>query len=301
MATRRAFNRALLGSLASTCFSPLAGCSSLTSKQPDMAVDCHAHVFLRDLPMPDRRRAPSGYDAPPEEYLRMLDANGMTHGVIVQPSFLGTDNSYLVQALHKYPQRLRGIAVVLPSITAADLDVLQTAGVVGIRLNQVGLPVPQFSQADWRNLLNELRVRHMHVQVHQLARELQPIIDPLLAADVDVVVDHFGRPDPKLGVEDPGFTYLLSLGATRRVWVKLSGAYRNGANGVGEAIAIAAMPKLRASLGLDRLIWGSDWPHTLFEASVKYAEQRHLLDVWIPDATDRGIVLSDVPKKRFSF
>ncbi len=48
--------------------------------------------------MPDRRRAPCGYDATPEDYLGMLDANHIAHGVLIQPSFLGADNSYLVAA-----------------------------------------------------------------------------------------------------------------------------------------------------------------------------------------------------------
>lgn len=90
--------------------------------------------------MPDRRRAPAGYDATPEDYLRVLGANGMSKGVLVQPSFLGTDNSYLVAALQKYPDRFRGIAVVAPTISGAELQKLQDAGVVGIRLNLVGLP-----------------------------------------------------------------------------------------------------------------------------------------------------------------
>ena len=55
-----------------------------------------------------------------------------------------------------------------------------------------------------------------------------------------VVVDHFGRPDPRLGVDDPGFRYLIETGATGRVWVKLSGAYRNGSGEAGERTALAS-------------------------------------------------------------
>ena len=292
---------ALLGTAASACISPLAACSAIKPTHPATAIDCHAHVFLRDLPMPDRRRAPSGYDATPEDYLRILDANAITHGVLVQPSFLGTDNSYLVAALRKYPNRLRGIAVVAPNISGEQLDILQDAGVVGIRLNLIGLPTPDFSSTTWAQLLKELRQRKWQVEVHQLARELRPVLDPLLAADLNVVVDHFGRPDAKLGVDDPGFQSLLALGPTRRVWVKLSGAYRNGINGQGEMTAKAAMPQLRSAFGLDQLIWASDWPHTLFETTIKYSEQRRLLDQWVPDDRDRQIVLRDTPARLFRF
>jgi predicted TIM-barrel fold metal-dependent hydrolase len=163
----------------------------------------------------------------------MLAANGMTQGVLVQPSFLGTDNSYLVAALRKYSDRFRGIAVVEPTISGAELQKLQDAGVVGIRLNLIGLPTPDFASPAWRTLLEELGQRQWQVEVHQSARELPAVVDPLINAGVNVVVDHFGRPDEKLGVDDPGFRYLVTLGRTRKVWVKLSGAYRNGARRPG--------------------------------------------------------------------
>ena len=265
------------------------------------AIDCHAHVFHRQLPMPDGRRAPSGYDATPESYLHTLEANGMSHGVLVQPSFLGADNSYLVASLLRYPDRFRGIAVVDPEISGDQLDRLQAAGVVGIRLNLIGLPEPDLDSAAWTSLLEQVRQRDWQVEVHRLAGELRPVLEPLLTANVKVVVDHFGRPDEGLGVDDPGFRYLLSVGVSRRVWVKLSASYRNGPGGRGEATAVAAMPSLRAAFGLDRLVWGSDWPHTLFEATVSYGSQRLLLEHCLPDAADRRVVLLDSPARLFSF
>ncbi|MFZ6849761.1 amidohydrolase family protein [Undibacterium sp. RuRC25W] len=307
MLTRREFTMSLIATGASAGVASLTACTGIlpaveaTTTASLMAVDCHAHVFLRSLSMPDRRRAPSGYDASPDDYWKTLHANGMTHGVLVQPSFLGTDNSYMVEALRQYPDRLRGIAVVDPSISVAQLDLLQAAGVVGIRLNQVGLPTPDFASPAWRGLLKQLRLRNWQVEVHQLAHGLQPIIDPLVDAGIDVVVDHFGRPDPQLGVDDPGFNYLLKQGASGKVWIKLSGAYRNGANGRGQQVALQAMPLLRETYGLKQLVWGSDWPHTLFERTAFYADQRQLLNQWLPEARDRQQVLVDVPARLFGF
>ena len=62
--------------------------------------------------------------------------------MLVQPSFLGTDNSYLVAALKEQPQRLRGVVVVDPMIAQSELDDLSTAGVVGVRLNLIGVDLP---------------------------------------------------------------------------------------------------------------------------------------------------------------
>jgi predicted TIM-barrel fold metal-dependent hydrolase len=251
--------------------------------------------------MPDRRRAPTGYDAPVSRYLAQLDAHGMTHGVLVQPSFLGTDNSYLIESLQHNRQRLRGIAVVTPATAPQELEAMHAAGVVGIRLNLVGLATPSLADPDWQRLLATVRRLDWQVEVHREAHLLPSVVDPLLGAGVKVVVDHFGRPDATLGVTDPGFRYLLGLGPTRRVWVKLSGAYRNGAGGAGEAIAHQAIPMLRGQFGLDRLIWGSDWPHTLFEGTETYDRAVALLHGYLPDAAERAQVLWNTPQALFNF
>ena len=301
MTTRRDFTFTLMCSAAGMALAPLAGCATSQRSTTMTAIDCHAHVFLHSLPMPDPRRAPAGYDATPAAYLGLLDAHGMSHGVLVQPSFLGFDNSYLLSVLRAHPQRLRGIAVVAPGVSVQELDALQDAGVVGIRLNLVGLPAPDFASPGWPELLKQIRLRDWQVEVHQIAQELQPVLAPLLAAGVKVVVDHFGRPSAMLGVNDPGFRYLLSLAQTRRVWVKLSGAYRNGPAGRGEETALAAMPLLLREFGPERLMWGSDWPHTLFEKTASYDAEFKLMESWLPDLAQRQVVLRDTPARLFRF
>ena len=94
---------------------------------------------------------------------------------------------------------------------------------------------------------------------------------------------------------------LLAAGPTRRVWVKISGAYRNGNGGRGEAVAKAAMPRLKDALGLDRLVWGSDWPHTQFESQISYDRMWAFAGVLLPDAAERKQVLVDTPAQLFRF
>lgn len=270
--------------------------------QPVTAVvDTHAHVFRRDLPMVAGRRYTPDYDVSAEDYLRQLDTNGVARGVLVQPSFLGTDNHYLLAALRSHPQRLRGVAVVEPAASAAFLEELAAAGVVGLRLNLVGQPIPDFSAAPWPGLLQRVARLGWHVEVHREAKDLPVILTPLLGAGVSVVVDHFGRPDPQLGTDDPGFRGLLAAAASRRVWVKLSGAYRNGADGRGAAIARAALPLLRAAFGPERLVWASDWPHTQFEKVETYAAVCAERDLWFTDAAERTAILGTTPAKLFHF
>jgi predicted TIM-barrel fold metal-dependent hydrolase len=264
------------------------------------AVDSHAHVFKRGLPLADARRYAPDYDATPEDYGKVLDANGISHAVLVQPSFLGTDNSYLVDALRRY-SRFRGIAVVEPTISADALRALDEAGVVGVRLNLIGAPDPQVNADPWPTHLKQLAALGWQVEVQAEARRWPALLGPLLDSGVNVVADHFGKPDPALGVDDPGFRYLLTAGQSRRLWVKLSGAYRNGDGNIGERIARAAIPLFRDNLGIDRLVWGSDWPHTQFESVADYAAIRASLDTWLPDPQERRTVLVNAPVGLFKF
>lgn len=301
MPTRRAFNTGLLAMLGSTALAGCAGTGTKNNATRITAIDTHAHVFERGLPLANARRYAPSYDAPLPAYLAQLDAHGVSHGVLIQPSFLGVDNSYLLAALKQAPQRLRGVAVIDPAAPETLLTQMNAEGIVGIRLNLIGKPDPQLKSPVWQAALARLHALGWHVELHVEARRLPTLLQPLLEAQVNVVVDHFGRPNPELGVDDPGFAALLAAGRTRRVWVKISGAYRNGANGRGEAIAQAAMPRLKDALGLDHLVWGSDWPHTQFESQITYDKAWAFVDVLLPNAADRKQVLVDTPAQLFRF
>jgi len=258
-------------------------------------VDSHAHIFRRGLPLAGGRRYTPDYDATLQDYLGHLAANGISHGVLVQPSFLGTDNSFLLAALAAQPE-LRGIAVVAPDASLESLAAMDRAGIVGLRLNLAGAPVPDLRGGPWADCLAKAARLGWQVEVQRTARDLPAIVAALLGAGVDVVVDHFGLPDPDLGIDDPGFCALLALAGSGRVWLKLSGPYRNGPGLPG-----AAMPLVRKAFGPERLVWGSDWPHTQFERAMDFAQARARLEVWLPDPRERAVVLVDTPARLFRF
>ena len=75
-----------------------------------------------------------------------------------------------------------------------------------------------------------------------------------------VVIDHIGRVDASLGLEQPGFRALLALMDDKNVWVKVSGCDRITRAGPPYADAVPFARKLVAEFG-DRCVWGTDWPH----------------------------------------
>lgn len=264
-----------------------------------MRVDTHAHCFLQSLPLAEGRRYAPGYDAPVIDYLSMLDANGLTHGVLVQPSFLGTDNSYLLSALRVAPNRLRGIAMLAPTIATEEMARLAEAGIVGVRLNLIGKDDPDLAAEPWSGHLRRLADAGWQVEVQVEAARLPRLLPVLLATGVTVVIDHFGRPHADLGIDDPGFLVLLAAGRCRQVWVKLSGSYRLGPD--GPALARLAAAELYQAFGPTRLVWGSDWPHTQFESSVNPAAALAALGEWVPNPAMRARVLGASAAALFGF
>jgi predicted TIM-barrel fold metal-dependent hydrolase len=79
-------------------------------------IDAHTHAFVRGLKLAvDARYAPT-YDASWQTLLKLAEANGVDRTVLLQPSFLGYDNSYLFDALKAAPQRFRGVPWISPSV-----------------------------------------------------------------------------------------------------------------------------------------------------------------------------------------
>jgi predicted TIM-barrel fold metal-dependent hydrolase len=271
-------------------------------------VDCHAHVFERGLPLTARRRHAPDHDARLDDYLALLDAHGLSHGVLVQPSFLGIDNDYLLEAIARDRRRLRGVAVVDPSVDEAELARLDARGLVGARLNLIGADLPDLAHPTWQAWLARLHALDWHLELHREARDLPALLEAVLQSGCRIVIDHFGRPDPRRGVADPGFAALLESAGSGRVWVKLSGAYRNGRTAraapaertpdLAEHDAAAARDcaaALLAAFGPERLVWGSDWPHTQHRDLADFASSRTLLDDWVRDPGARRRILVETP------
>jgi predicted TIM-barrel fold metal-dependent hydrolase len=259
------------------------------------AVDCHAHVMRRDLPLaPDRHSAPRR-DVGVDEYLAVLDAHGISHGVLTAPSFYGSDNTLLLAALDAHPARLRGTVILEPDTDPAMLPALDARGAVGVRLNWVRRgDLPDVNA--YRRLFAALGELDWHVEIFLEGPKLSVVLPRLREMGVKVVVDHFAAPDPAAGVADHGFRAALDGVRAGDTWVKLSAPYRQG--GVDVRPYVDAL--LEAG-GPGQLVWASDWPFVGYEEHIEYSHCVDGLQRWIPDAAARRTVLAETPARLFHF
>jgi predicted TIM-barrel fold metal-dependent hydrolase len=260
-----------------------------------VGVDSHAHVWQRPLQLiPGARHRPE-YDAPVDAFIANLDRNGLARGLLIQPSFLGTDNSLMLDAVRRYPERLKAVVVIDPAASMEELAALEGRGAAGVRYNLIGLPLIDFTRGPYPAFHRRLAERGWHVELHREARDLPALVAPLLAQGVKVAIDHFGRPDPVLQAADPAFARVLAWGREPRVWLKASAAYRCG----GDAGARSLMPRVLDHFDAKRVLWASDWPHTQHETLVTYDATFDLFERTVPDAAVRARILEQAPAELY--
>lgn len=268
-------------------------------KVPRGAVDTHAHVIglPPDYPfMAERSYTPP--EATPREYLAMLDATGITYGVLTQVSVHGSDNRLMVDTLRANRERLRGIAVIPLDCPERERAALKDAGVVGLRINDLYGGGIGFEQVE--NYAALCREMGWHLQFLVDARELPALAPRLSKLPVPFLVDHMGHFPTTSGVDNEGFKTLLSL-VRDGAWVRLSGAFRNTVEEPPYRDTIPFAHKL-VEAAPDRCVWGSDWPHVAnWRIMMNVGDLLDLLADWVPDEKLRHRILVDNPHRLFGF
>lgn len=228
---------------------------------PPPGWDCHVHVFDGTAPA-----AGAHYRPVPRslgEIQALAQAHGCGHLVLVQPSVYGADNTLLLDALRSSGARHRGVVVLLGREREEELDAMHAAGVRGVRFNLVS---PVGSAVDdaaalLARLAPGLRRRGWHVQWYVAPAMLPQLATWQQEAGVPYVLDHLAGMTAGHAQDDIAWQALHAL-ARGGAWIKLSGWYRLQA----QAPYGALQPLVRrvATLFEDRMVWGSDWPHTSF-------------------------------------
>ncbi len=229
----------------------------MNSAMSKNGVDTHFHVFNAGVAVEGARYVPQ-YSALLADWTHQARNVGVTRGVWVQPSFLGTDNRLMIDALKSHPDMLRGIAVVNPDVDIETLKTLHRSGVRGIRLNLSGIAhdIPEWTLSD--NIWEAIHTLGWHLEIHTDQGKLPQVLRQI-PSDTPLVVDHMAKPW-EAHASDPTLMALKKHASLAPVYVKLSGAYR-----LGGVHPEALSSLLLSELGAGALLWGSDWPCTNHE------------------------------------
>jgi len=224
--------------------------------------DCHAHVYETVTAISQARYVPKA-PAPLCAWKEKLDRQKLAGGVIVQVSFLGTDNTELCNALEELnPEKFAGVAVVPLDVAGQELDRLVRTGVRGVRWNLVGSSnLPNSASVPSQKFFEMLRAHGLHLELHLEGPRLASQLSILADQGLDLVIDHFGLPSDPKPREDPMIRAVETLKDRSNLFFKFSAPYRTpfDVRPHGE--------ELLNMLEDGHVVWGSDWPHTQYEDS----------------------------------
>lgn len=277
------------------------GTESPKLKAPANATDCHMHIYdPARFPMPPSQRvAPTSAAVP--EYRLLQRRIGTTRVVIVQPRNYATDNRVTVDAIARLGPNARGVAVLHPTVSDAELKRLQDAGIRGIRFS-LGDPATAVVRPDMiEPLAKRIADLGWHVQFNVEGEQIVALADVLRRLPTPMVFDHLAHPTLPAGIEHASHAIVRGLIDRGRTWVKLSGAYSNSTIGppYPEATKIA-QAFVRAAP--ERLVWGSDWPHPgVLTNKPNDALLFDLLMEWAPDVVTRNRILVQNPETLYGF
>lgn len=265
-----------------------------------MKIDTHAHIFLKSLnTILDARYKPD-YDADFKTYKMNLHQHGFDKGVLIQPSFLGNDNEFLLQSIQE-DEDIKAVVVVDENTSFEELKKLKERKACGVRLNLIGKDLMDFKSPIWIEFFENLSKLKMQVEIQRdLDDKLVDIVQNLLPFGCDIVIDHLARASSNL-------SHLEELTQLKgsKIFFKISGFYRAKITYTSNMEAILFAKKsyeiLKEHFGLWHFVFGSDWPHTNFEKKVDFSSAFEAFDKIVVSKKEQEQILGDNACALFGF
>jgi predicted TIM-barrel fold metal-dependent hydrolase len=263
--------------LATTAAASLAMCApaDAADKDADDWIDAHSHIWPLDL---DRYPLAAGQTKadlkPPsftdDELMKLASAEGVTRVVLIQHSVYHLfDNSYLVDAVKRHPQRFRVVGMVddhKPEPGAAMKRLLKQ-GVTGFRITPF---IRKDNPEKWLETPGMQEMWKTGGETHQAMCCLINISDlPGVAkmcgshGDTPVVIDHMARIGVDGELRDNDIKSLCDLAKHKQVSVKVSAFYALGKKKPPYLDLGQMIKRLLEAYGRERLMWASDSPYQL--------------------------------------
>lgn len=256
-------------------------------------IDAHVHVWTPDtvhFPLGEgwtvEAMQPPSFT--PEELLAHAAPCNVARIVLIQMSFYGYDNSYMLDAMQRFPGRFGGVAVIdhHKPRTPGQMRRLHTLGVRGFRIR----PAEGQTAEDY---LQDDAMQAFWKQGAELGMAMCGLLDPAhLPAwdamceqhpDTPAVIDHFARigVDGQIRAED--VAQLCKIARHANAYVKVSAFYALGKKQSPYTDLGPMIRQLLDAYGPQRLMWATDCPyqvqegHTYADSVALIAEQLDFL------------------------
>jgi D-galactarolactone isomerase len=278
-----------------------SGTAPAKLKAPAGACDCHHHIYDAVRFPPPQPGARILQNARVEEYRLLQRRIGTSRNVVVTPAAYVVDNRVTLDAIARLGPNARGVGVIHPTITDAELKILADGGIRGIRF-ALGDPSTASTTIDMIEPLSK-RVNALgwHVQINTDAEKIVAAEDLWNRLPSAIVFDHMGHVPQPTGLAHPVYGVVRRLVDKGRTWVKLSVTYDNTKDGPPGYADITGVAQAYIKAAPERMVWGSNWRHPNETNKPDDALVFDLMAQWAPDEATRNRILVQNPETLYGF
>jgi len=236
-------------------------------------IDAHVHVWT-----PDTEKYPlaKGYQKSdmkppsftPEELMAHAKPCGVSRVVLIQMSFYGFDNSYMLDVMHKFEGVYSGVAVIDEDDSPAErMRELKKQGVRGFRIRPEDAKPDAWLKTDGMRAMWKCGAEENLAMCHLINPEYLPAVAEMCRefGDTPVVVDHFARIGVDGTIRKSDLENLRALAKFKTTSVKVSAYYALGKKKAPYADLGPMIRQLLDAYGPERLMWASDCPFQVQE------------------------------------
>lgn len=271
-------------------------------------IDAHVHVWTPDTkkyPLSSKYKVadmkPASFT--PDQLMAHAEPNKVSRVVLIQMSFYGTDNSYMLDTMKKYPGTYSGVAVIDENSNPAKvMKELKTHGVRGFRivagkqdpntwLKTEGMKTMWKTAADEGMAICPLMNPHHIPAVYEMCKNYP---------DTRVVVDHFARIGVTGEIKPDELNELCKLAEHKNTYVKTSAFYALGKKSAPYTDLGPMIQQCKDTFGSERLMWATDCPYQV-DGDHTYKASINLIKNKLPFLTksDKKWMLKKTAEKVF--
>lgn len=255
-----------------------AGKANLADPQTG-AIDAHVHVWT-----PDAERYPlaSGFrrdemkpaSFTPEELFEHARPCGVARIVLIQMSFYGFDNRYMLDTMRRFPGVFSGVAVIDDGAESPQNEMRRLAklGVRGFRIYPRNKPLDRWLDGPGMQAMWKCGGEENLAMCHLVNPDALAAIARMGAKfpDTPIVIDHFARIGVGGEIRKADLDQLCGLAKNPRAHVKISAFYALGKKLAPYDDLVPMIRRLLDAYGPQRLMWATDCPYQV-QAGHNYA------------------------------
>lgn len=248
-------------------------------------IDAHVHVWTPDtarysLAAGFRRDEMKPPSFTPEELFEHARPANVARVVLIQMSFYGFDNSYMLDTMRRFPGVFSGVGVIDDQAKRPQDEMrrLKEHGVRGFRIYPRNMPVDTWLDGAGMHAMWRYGAEHGLAMCHLVNPDALGAIDKMCGKypDTPVVIDHFARIGVDGEVRDTDLELLCALAKHQHAYVKVSAFYALGKKLAPYTDLGPMVRKLLDAFGPERLMWATDCPYQVQEGHT-YADSVALI------------------------